>query len=129
MMARGERLQTAIQLWILDDYFFVENLCDDIHDFLDGHIVPRILESARLGDLSVDIKDWAAAGRLVYGTLPEATSDHCLRENFLDITFGHPDLRKEIVQTPEFKALCSECRDFGSDSMLRLLDDNAIVPK
>ncbi|KAK2043406.1 hypothetical protein LZ31DRAFT_621653 [Colletotrichum somersetense] len=128
MTQKGERLQTAMQLWILGDYFRVESLCEEVEDFLDGCIVPSILESARENDLSVDLKDWVAAGRLVYDAFP-GTISHNLRDTFLTITLGYPELRKPTLQTPEFKALCLEYRDFGSDSMLKLLEDGIIVPQ
>ncbi|KAK2035638.1 hypothetical protein LX32DRAFT_3293 [Colletotrichum zoysiae] len=127
MVQKGERLQTAIQLLILDAYFDVDNLYEDVNNHLYDYMIPQILISARLGDLSVDLKDWVAAGRLVYSGFSKARDK--IKEDFLKITFDFPDLRKQILKSPEFKELCLKYRDFSSDSMLKLLKDGIIVPQ
>ncbi|KAK1593481.1 BTB/POZ protein [Colletotrichum navitas] len=127
MMRKGERLQTSMQLLKLGLYFRIDELFFDVYNFIYDHFIPSILCSARQGELSVDLKDWAASCRLVYGTSPKIVGDRCLKNIFLSLTFDDGDFRKEILQMPEFKALCLEYRDFGSDSMIKLLAINALV--
>lgn len=68
-------------------------------------------------------QDWINAGRLLYTDYQDADSTHILKAIFLEITLGKPWARRLHLQMPEFKTLCQEQPDFGSDCMIKLVDD------
>ncbi|EFQ27278.1 uncharacterized protein GLRG_01773 [Colletotrichum graminicola M1.001] len=132
IISEGKRLQTAMQLLVLGNYFVIGELLIDVNEFIFNDILPSITRhpttrSPRQEVRSVDLEDWVAACRLVYGTLSKTKRSKSLRVTFLKLTFGSRLLCKQILKMSEFKTLCLKYPDFSSDSMIELLGIGAIV--
>ncbi|KAK1486187.1 hypothetical protein CABS01_13404 [Colletotrichum abscissum] len=117
-------LHTAIQLWTLGDYFLVKVLCSEVEWELTAYTLSRTQRAAIFtGMHQPSPQDWVNAGRLLYTDYQDVDNTHILKATFLEITLGKPWARKLHLQMPEFKTLCQEQPDFGSDCMIKLVDD------
>ncbi|KAF5501504.1 Kelch-like protein 40a [Colletotrichum siamense] len=113
-------LHNCARLWILGDYFNVQALCDEVMDYLTNKVVPRNGRLAEAQGFSLNPQDWLDAGRCIY---TEYEKKHKLKDAFLAITLDKIFVRKQAINMREYKTLCREYNQFGTDAMLKLIKD------
>ncbi|KAK1540851.1 hypothetical protein CPAR01_06840 [Colletotrichum paranaense] len=117
-------ISPCMPLMILGDYFLVRVLCSEVESELTAYTLSRTQRAAIFtGMHQPSPQDWVNAGRLLYTDYQDVDNTHILKATFLEITLGKPWARKLHLQMPEFKTLCQEQPDFGSDCMIKLVDD------
>ncbi|KAK2035637.1 POZ domain-containing protein [Colletotrichum zoysiae] len=126
LQCRSELLRTLVQLWILGDYFLVPTLCQHALDYI-WDVVPCITSSRVDGEYHLVPEDWYVAGQMVYGSFPKHTIDHDLKAAFLQVTIVQDHHREAILKMPEFRKLCLEYREFSSDCMIKIAEQEIAI--
>ncbi|KAL0940070.1 BTB/POZ domain-containing protein [Colletotrichum truncatum] len=120
LIKAGTIMHSCTDLWILGDYFNVPALCDDILNFWSKDFIPRTDHIAMTEGFHIDGKDFLKTGNLIYASFP---GKHVLKVAFLEVLLGRAFVRKSVINMPEFKTFCAEWPEFGSDCMMKLVEN------